>query len=178
MLVVEERKARREKKKKICSIILYDWRQIIMMQRLRTHVRSTKRRHQYHRGERERARANRRKALIVICMYMCACTRTRAKFYQTVSTYVVVYGVLPSNPSLSSRRTETIEEEDYTDWYAKENAFSNSYTTCLVRLFNKHRFFLLLHSIRMKKRKKWMWVQWELSYSHMHVYIYIYIRLT
>lgn len=79
---------------------------------------------------------------------MHAHARTRAEFYQTVSTYVVVYGVLPSNPLLSSRRTETIEdeEEDYTDWYAKENAFSNRYTTCLRRLFNKH-LFLRLHSI-------------------------------
>lgn len=127
--------------------------------------------------ERERARANRRKALIVICMYMCACTRTRAEFYQTVSTYIVVYGVLPSNPLLSSRRTETIaeEEEDYTDWYAKENAFSNRYTTCLGRLFNKHRFLLLLHSIYIYEEKEMhMSSMRTVLFSHTNIYIYIY----
>ncbi len=58
--------------------------------------------------EKETQRATNR----YICIRVCACAR--AKFYQTVSTYVVVCGALPSNSSLSTHITVTIQE-DYID---------------------------------------------------------------
>ena len=77
------------------------------------------------------------------------CMRARAKFYQTVSSYVVVCGVLPSKSSLSTHThtyihtrtyiyTTVTIQEDYIDWYARrkrekererEEYMYNSYTT-------------------------------------------------
>jgi hypothetical protein len=128
MLVKEKRE-----REKICSIILYDWRQIIMMQRLRTHARSTKRRHQYQR-ERETQRATNR--------YVCMRVRMRAR--QALSDCIDLrrrlrritfeFVVVDPHKSNNTRRLYWL--------VCKEECVYNSYTICLVKVFNKYTFLL------------------------------------
>ncbi len=65
---------------------------------------------------------------------LCICVRACLSFYQTISIYVVVYGTLPSNSSLSTLTIVITEKKrDYDDWYINGNAYS----TFIVRKFNE-----------------------------------------